>query len=100
MATVIPLDGPPRIRDIYTRAALDSLPIIGGGKRTPTAPDATYTLGGSAGVGDADVGAAGCDVRACGRASPDEQPAAATSSRAAPAAATRRAADDRAISRA
>ncbi|MDQ1199898.1 acyl dehydratase [Rhodococcus sp. SORGH_AS303] len=46
VATVIPLDGPPRIRDIYTCAALDSLPIIGGGKRTPTAPDATYTLGG------------------------------------------------------
>ncbi|WP_442971139.1 MULTISPECIES: MaoC/PaaZ C-terminal domain-containing protein [unclassified Rhodococcus (in: high G+C Gram-positive bacteria)] len=46
VGTVIALDSPPKIRDIYTRAALDSLPIIGGGKRTPSVPDTTYTLKG------------------------------------------------------
>ncbi|MGB3771524.1 MAG: MaoC/PaaZ C-terminal domain-containing protein [Rhodococcus sp. (in: high G+C Gram-positive bacteria)] len=46
MTTRIALDGPPKIRDIYTRAALDSLPIIGGGKRTPSVPDTEYTLRG------------------------------------------------------
>lgn len=45
MAHVVDLARPPRIRDIYTRAALDALPILGS-KRTPSAPDTTLTLKG------------------------------------------------------
>ncbi|AMY17474.1 MULTISPECIES: MaoC/PaaZ C-terminal domain-containing protein [Nocardiaceae] len=46
MGDVITLDAPPRIRDVYARAALDSVPILGGGKRTRSVPSTTLKLAG------------------------------------------------------